>query len=238
MWNVWPRKWPRDDKYVVESAGASVRDRAQLALQMGLAGKALNMLLESDVSAFGPVGMELQLELLLGMGRPKDVREWMMLKHKEALGAPSYHRLRICALAASGDYTGAEDECVELIHSSAGTSQGQEATGHREIMALLLGRAVLDAPSAGGTLPFEIRRPFGRVEFGTRLANQVHMLRRDAEVTVLGGLLALEEGDVEEAAFAFRDALAVWKDEASAASGAGLDFGGRAMAQTCLKWLE
>jgi hypothetical protein len=40
----------------------------------------------------------------------------------------------------------------------------------------------------------------------------------------LEGLLALEEGEVDEARRCFRLALALWKDKATAAAGAGLDF--------------
>jgi hypothetical protein len=54
---------------------------------------------------------------------------------------------------------------------------------------------------------------------------------------VLRGLLALEEGAVEEAEVAFQLAIDVWKDEPAAGSGAGLDFNGRAVAQACLGWL-
>ena len=53
-----------------------VADRAALAMQKGLAGKARDLLLESDLAAFGPQGMELELELLLRTGRARDVRDW------------------------------------------------------------------------------------------------------------------------------------------------------------------
>jgi hypothetical protein len=43
---------------------------------------------------------------------------------------------------------------------------------------------------------------------------------------------------VEEAGVAFRAAVALWQDEASAAAGGGLDFDARPIAQACLEWLE
>ena len=69
----------------------------------------------------------------------------------------------------------------------------------------------------------------------TRLSRQ---LRDETNVAVVWGLLALEQGDVGEATFAFHKALGVWRDEATAASGGGLDFEGRVIAQVWLRRLE
>jgi hypothetical protein len=63
-------------------------------------------------------------------------------------------------------------------------------------------------------------------------------LRWEADARVLGGLLALEQGDTDEADVSFRLALAVWADEAAAAAGAGLDFAARPLAQSYLRRLE
>src|SRR5262249_49376401 len=90
-----------------------VFDRADLARQRGLGGKARDILLQSDIAAFGSQGMALELQLLLETGRAKEVREWTDPGQKEVLGA-SYHWLRIQALAAEGDYALAEDECMQL----------------------------------------------------------------------------------------------------------------------------
>jgi len=57
---------------VRESARSSVGDRADMAVQRGLAGEARELLLRSDVSAFGKPGMELELDLLLRTGRPEE----------------------------------------------------------------------------------------------------------------------------------------------------------------------
>src|SRR5947209_15857193 len=65
-----------NDAYTVQSAGLRVQDRAALAFGKHLAGKARDILLESDVSAFGRDGMAMELELLLGTGRAKDVADW------------------------------------------------------------------------------------------------------------------------------------------------------------------
>src|SRR5262249_31473458 len=66
----------KERKYGEIAQGLRVLDSAALAIQLGLAGKALDLLLESDIAAFGQQGMILELELLLKTGRVKEVREW------------------------------------------------------------------------------------------------------------------------------------------------------------------
>jgi hypothetical protein len=228
----------RENSFLLESANARVLERAMAAMQKGLAGKARDLLLESDVSAFGPRGMLLELELLLGSGRPREVREWLAAEHKAALGASSYHWLRAQALAASGDYALAEEECAELGRALLLGQEGKEPLGPREMMALVVSQVVLDEQPEAGSMPQLLWRPFQRGEFRNRIARLAQSLRREADVTVLRGLLALEEGEVEEAEVAFRLALGLWQDEATELSGSGLDFSGRVIALESLKWLE
>jgi hypothetical protein len=228
----------RENKYVLASAGKPVQDRAALAMEQNLAGKARDMLLESHIAAFGDRGLKQELELLLGTGRPKEVWEWTGPEHKERLGASTYHLLRAQALAASGAYALAEEECEQLARSLAGGAQGQEAVRLREVMALWIGRAVLEHQPGGESVPRLALRARSRYELRQRIAGFARDLKRQADVTVLRGLLALEEGEVGEAEIALREALALWKDEATAASGGGMDFNGRVVAQGYLGWLE
>jgi tetratricopeptide (TPR) repeat protein len=227
----------RTDSFVVASAGWKVGDRAVKAFQEGLAGKARDLLLESDIAAFGPKGMSLELELLLRTGRPRDVRDWIGPEQKAMLGT-SYHWLRAQAHAALGEYPRAREECNELAGSLAEAVPGREAVQFREVIALLVGKRVLGEGSAVMSIGDLIWKTAERFEFHNRLGGLVQSLKREADVTVLRGLLALEEGDADEAEIAFREAVSVWKDEESAASGAGLDFNGRALAQNCLRWLQ
>jgi hypothetical protein len=228
----------RENTYEVAAAGKTVQDRALLAAAKGLAGKARDMLLESDIAAFGAPGLELELKLLLGTGRPKNVADWISPEHQAVLGAPAYHWLRAQALAATGDYDQAEEECAELGRVLTPGQPGKEGVRPRQMMDLLIGQMVLDQGSGSGGLPSLLRRTFGMVEFRERIAGLTGSLRQEADATVLRGLLALEQGNVEEAAVAFRVALAVWQDEATAVAGGGLDFGGRPVAQGYLEWLE
>jgi hypothetical protein len=227
----------RSTSYAVASSGARVAERAALAYEKGLAGKARDLLLESDVAAFGPQGMTLELKLLLRTGRAKDARDWTGPEHKEALGAAVYHWLRAQALAACGDYALAREECAELGRALSFGDKAGEPIRFRDVMALVVGQAALDERVGEGCLPYQLQRAFTRQQANARIADLALSLKRGADVQVLEGLLALEEGEVEEAEVAFRVALAVWHDRAAAASGAGLDFNGRPVAEACLAWL-
>jgi exonuclease VII small subunit len=196
-----------ENRFEVASAGWKVLDKAFKAWQDGLKGKARNLLLDSDLAAFGTKGMALELELLLRTGRPKTVIEWMGPEKKPALGA-TYH------------------------------PQGPEQMDLREIMTMLAGKMVLDEQAASGSLFDQLRRAHSRFEFRDRVSGLAQSLRRQADLRVLRGLIALEEGEVDEAEIAFREALSFWKDAGSAASGGGLDFNGRAIAQGYLELLE
>jgi len=181
--------------------------------------------------------MAMELELLLRTGRAKDIRDWMGPDKKAELGT-SYHWMRIQALAALGEYDLAREECNELTGSLGAAGSGRSAPAYREIMALLVGQRVLGEHSSTSALSDGFWKTAGRMQFRNRLGEFAKALKREADVTVLRGLLALEEGDVEEAEIAFRQALSVWKDAESAASGSGLDFNGRVVAQACLEWLR
>lgn len=224
----------QEKAYAQAASGLKVLDRARLASERGLAGKARDLLLETDVAAFGLPGMLLELELLLGTGRAKDVWDWILPEHRDTLGMKPYHWLRIQSLAALGDYTSAQEECSQLAVAGRGDAPG----GPREVMALLVGRAILEEQPGAESLPRLHQRAVRRFEFDNRIAGLTQNLRQEADVTVLRGLLALEEGAVEEAEVAFRLALDFWKDSATADSGGGLEFNGRILAQTCLEWLE
>jgi tetratricopeptide (TPR) repeat protein len=224
----------QENSFATASAGMKVQDRALLAVRKGLAARARDLLLDSDVAAFGSRGMELELELLLKTGRSRDVREWTSPEQKAALGAPSYHWLRAQALAAAGDYALAGEELVQLGQGGRRSS----TEGPRESMAGVIGLAIMDTPTRPSTVPHLIWRALRRAELGVHVREFARALQREANATVLRGLLALEEGDLEEAEVAFRLALELWQDEAHAASGGGLEFSGRVTAQGCLDWLQ
>jgi hypothetical protein len=156
------------------------------------------------------------------------------------LGESNYRMLRGVALAAVGEYGAAEEAFAGLAKAMTATEENEKGVGlyPRDFMALYITREVLDGPSEQFCLPAFIWRQVVHQQYVAATRGITLGLRRKADVTVLRGLVALEEGDVEQAETAFREALLLWGDEVKAASGAGLDFNGRAVAQGYLEWLK
>jgi hypothetical protein len=230
----------REKAYQDEAANFLLGDRAALALQKGLAGKARDMLLESHISAFGNQGLALEVELLLRTGRSQDVLEWVEPEYKSPryLGANFYHMLRIQALAANGDYGLAREECTQLTRALASGEEGREPIQVALAMKLIIAKEVLNEAPGGGFVSYLLRRSLGWLRCQNRLAILTMTLKQMADATVLWGLLALEEGETEEAAAAFKGVLAHWGDKNKASSERGLDFNGRQTAQEYLELLK
>jgi tetratricopeptide (TPR) repeat protein len=225
----------RRSEYTSSSAGRAVLDRAVLALSKGLAGQARDLLLESDVAAFGPRGMALELELLLRTGRAREVRDWTAPEQEATLGTP-YHWLRAQALAATGDYALAEEECEELARSVVPGGEAAETRQILEALAMRLAQAVLEGQPGEGAVPHLTRQVLVWRGLRVRLLSFTRSRSQWADATVLRGLLALEEGEVDEARRAFRQALAPWQDQKE--SRGRLEFNGRPAALGCLEWLS
>jgi hypothetical protein len=229
----------REDESTIASAGKPIVERAFLAMRKELAGKARDMLLASSWSAFGPRGMVLELELLLQTGRARDVWDWTGPEHEAIMGPDRYHVLRCLALAATGDYIRAEEECTQLNRVMSSNLGGKGNLGFRDVMALLIGQAVLDEqPAEKSWAQLLARGGIHGIVFRRRVRQYADDLRADAKVKVLRGLLYLEEGEVGNAEFDFRDALDLWKSSAAAATGSAIDFNGRIPAQGYLQMLE
>lgn len=195
----------RLQRYEKESANLRVLDRATIALEQGLAGKALNLLLASDVSAFGDRGMSMELDLLLNIGRAWEVREWTASEQLATLDPFYYHWTRTLALAATGDYQAAEKELSTMTNLA--TNKGQLTSG--QIAALLVGQVVLNEQSATRNLTHAAVKAFTRQEFQNRIAFHVQEYQTAANANVMRGVLLLEEGQIDEAEIAFRLALLV-----------------------------
>jgi tetratricopeptide (TPR) repeat protein len=220
--------------YAAEAANLRVLDRALLAFQKGLAGKARDLLLESNVAAFGPQGMMMELELLLRTGRAKTVADWTLPEHQSALGTTQFHWTRAQALAASGDYDLAQEECDAL----AADARGPDPSPPHEVMAVVVGKAFLDGQPAWLSAPQLAWRALETLKVYNRTTGLGRGMKEEANANVFRGLLALEQGNVDEADVAFRLALALWDDDVASTAGRGLDFKTRPVAQSCLQWLE
>ncbi|MBV9123594.1 MAG: hypothetical protein JO112_09570 [Planctomycetes bacterium] len=225
-----------DSLFETQAAAAKVLERAQQAHRQGLAGKALQILLASDYSGFGPKGMELELYLLLTTGRVKEVREWMSPDQEDLLGEDAYQWLQIQLAAATGDYQLADHDLEEWIARSVQVPElGQSTLTVRTVLAMGIGQAVLEGHSLGGD-PYQlVQIPLKRQIFLNRLGNFAESFRREGDFLVLRGLLALEAGETSQAEAAFRQALA---RGSGPSTHEGLDFDGRPVAAQTLELLE
>jgi hypothetical protein len=210
-----------------ETARARVADRAQAAVARRLAGEARAILLESDVSAFGPEGTQLELELLLGTGRAEDVRDWAAAELKGPLGAIGYHWRRARARAALGEYAAADAELLELAGE-----EGPDPARTGRVFAALAGRALLDERPGAWGLPALAARAWGRFQFRGAVGQEAAALAGRADAAVLRGLLALEAGEVERARAALGAALGY------AGPGGGVRFNGHPVAEDALRLLR
>ena len=219
-------------EFAQESAHSSVGDRATMAVRRGLGGEARDLLLKSDISAFGTQGMELELDLLLKTGRPEEVVEWMTPELRNSLGAFTYHWFRAQAYLALGEYTAADTEllaCAEADGQFPLPAQvGTEVAG-------VVGKSLLDEQPGVYSAPRVIMRTLSEFDFRTRMSQIGQRLSRAAEVMVLRGLIALEAGTIDRARDSFRAALTYCPDRWG---GGQLDFNGRWVAWECLGLIE
>ncbi|MBP3954821.1 hypothetical protein J8F10_05935 [Gemmata sp. G18] len=215
-----------------ESAKSSVSDRAEMAARRGLGGAARDLLLKSDVAAFGAVGMELELDLLLRTGRPDDVLEWVTSEARGSLSDFTYHSLRAQAFIAAGEYANADAELTAMIGPGGqlpSTSQvGKEVAG-------LVGKTLLDEQPAGFILPQLPWRTLGRPEFENRIAERSRKLARSADILMLRGLVALEAGNIDRARESLHAALAFSPNRWG---GGQLAFNGQTVARDCLGLID
>jgi tetratricopeptide (TPR) repeat protein len=216
-----------------------VLDRARLAERYNLTRKALELLLASYPAIFGKAGVEMQLDLMLKAGRAYEVRDWLTPDIEKQLDFSLYHWIQAQAAAACGDYAAADEELDQgsAIHRHIGISPTQ-IVPVRSAVAFRVADAILTRPlavegasGAASAIHFQanLLQPLGEI---------AERMRREADGQVLRGLLALEWGEVETARRHFRSALNVWGSERAAATGGGLDFRARTIAQEELRRIE
>jgi tetratricopeptide (TPR) repeat protein len=190
---------------------------AEAAVRAGLPRRALDILLASDVSAFGPAGLYLELDLLLTAGRIRDFHNWSSPDQEGFIGTANYRRLHTLADAALGKYDQVDQDLAALADLFPPPRPGQvPLDALRERLAATFAYNVLSR-----TGPDQ-----------SSLLNQLAAWGRElAGSEVLRGLLAAEAGDAPRAEAAFRRALAVWQGSK------GLDFPGRPAAEFYLRKL-
>lgn len=225
--------------------------QAQYALQLGLAKKATDdILLSSPASLLGVGGIKLQLELMLLLGRADEVGEGLeemkadkgkLPPHdlsppldgagKPLYGAPyrwpAYVWLRLLQASAVGDYAEAQEQ-LGIIRGGLRAQHEQvrqrlKATENAEwttLPQLLAGPpGFLPAIGAQGLVRFLDQRA------AMQAAERI-LRAQEADVCVLVGLLALEQGATAQARSAFADALQLTEPQ----GGASTPFAGRPVA--------
>jgi tetratricopeptide (TPR) repeat protein len=215
-----------------EAERSSVSERAHMAVRRGMGGEARDLLLKSDLSAFGTEGMELELDLLLRTGRPDDVLEWMTPEVRGTIGEYPARWLSIQALAAVGDYDAANGVLLELTSS---TGRMPEPSLLAREIGLLLGKAVLDEALGAKSPPHAVVLAINRLDYRNRIDDMTIAATRSAEITVLRGLIALEGGFIDRAQDAFQDALSLSPNRSG---GGQLSFKSRSIARECLMLIE
>lgn len=218
--------------------GDTVR-QARLALEMGLARQAADILLPAPEELLGSAGVKLELQLLLLLGQAEEIRNGLYSESlravKNKLGVhdlpsphpdaaipvyrlPTYEWLLCLHSAATGDYAVAAETLREIRTQMQTASQQLEPLRRRasqiraDLDRLLIGQlGMLTQPHSVLTLTPLVER---REAAMALLANDLNTLARQpllraqqADLLVVEGMLALEQGSPDSARRALQDAL-------------------------------
>jgi tetratricopeptide (TPR) repeat protein len=224
----------RTEVYDKDTAKSSVSERAIRANQLELGGKALDLLLKSDVSAFGAQGAELELELLVRTGRPRQLLAVTdeTPEVRGSIGNTSFHWLRAQAFLCLGDYDAADAEMRQMVGPDGRRDDPKQVISD---FAEAVGNGVLDAQPGGLPLPHLVRFARSQTELYNRVAGASRSLGLEANMITVRGVMGLEAGRPERAAAVFREALAY--SPSPWAVGGQLEFSGRSVAHDGLSLL-
>jgi hypothetical protein len=222
--------------------------QARLALKHGLARHATEeVLLPAPADLLGPAGMKLELELLLTLGRAEEVRDILNAEgfraNKEQLlyldlpiprqpdGTalysvpyhwPAYEWLQALGAAAVGDYAQAR-AALSTIRSGLRAAQlrvaRQLGDPGRGDLTLLPGLLSPSPPFLPAFLAQSLRRAQERR--AVLRAGEADLRAQQADLCVLEGLLALEQGAPDDARLAFAAARELVEQPGGAVSFAG-----------------
>ncbi len=205
----------RQDRFENQAIRASVLERATRAVDNGLAGKALDILLASDVAVFGKQGTRMELDLLLTVGRIDDAREWLVPSLEAELGSDNYRSLRVKLEAAAGNYQPCDEELAQMALAI-------ERRIPRPEICKQLGRILLDAPWQKQSVTRLLMNRLQTTEFLDHLKVFAGEIRQQAEVEALRGALGLERGDVPQAESSLRRARSIGRDTTEGAAAKGM----------------
>jgi hypothetical protein len=183
--------------------GKTVLDRALIAEQKGLPGRALEILLAADSVSLGRSGALEELQLLLFAGRTPEVREFLDSEAAEFLAGPVVAGLRAQLAAAEGNYKQADQELAALILPQLKRQPGL----YRSSLALLAGTYLLDRAMPLRLSPYVITQE----DLLSEVAATDQTFRGQVDLLTVRGLLALEAGYVDQARDFFTEAVSIWR---------------------------
>jgi hypothetical protein len=251
------------NKYEIRAEKKQPVEKAVIALELGLAEKALQVLLESSPVELKEPGMRLQLDLELRMGRFEDLRAQLVDNDasdpafrrdlNDMLGTGSYEVYRFLLAAAEGNYAEADkflaeaekmmfpDEArlrlfrvgLDLERDKPGPAKELDL---RQLIAAGLVKSIAEhAPVHGPVVELLQRR--GEQQKHLQLLDQmVAPFSAAANYETLRGILKTEAGDIPGAAKNFRRAL--YFDQDSKQARPALDFAGLPLALRYLQLIE
>jgi tetratricopeptide (TPR) repeat protein len=187
------------------AVGRSLADRARVAIQLGLADQALQLLEDTEALAAGTDELYVAMQLLLSAGRAPELRALLTPQHKALFGDFEYHWLSARVDLATGDYAGADAHLAKLVVRSTAVPEL-----HMEDVDLEIGLAVAVAKYHLAALRQAAGLPHPPLGVGTFEPQRVQMLARAveqaAEFAVVHGVMALEAGNRNRAIRLFRQA--------------------------------
>jgi tetratricopeptide (TPR) repeat protein len=248
-----------ENRFVVRthSLAADPLARAQVALQLGLAGKALDgVLLRSSPDLYGVVGLRLLLELLLHTGRAQDARDLLdraeLRRHPLGLGPYdlvggqqggrrwgyrflAYDWFDLCQAAAVGNYEAASAALQRLrdrLQREGPTILARLRPALARWLASKWGLWAVP-PALGPRLTALLLERAGD-QVTAMLSESLFLPAARADLHVVEGMLLLERGLPEQAGTEFRRARALYRRSRASA----LVLPGRPLTQRYLERLR
>ncbi len=202
--------------------------KAETALEMGLAQKALDVLLETkSKDDIDPEVSRLLVDLLTRLGMLDEVQTILNADENKDKGRGlfepgQYEWYRTLQAAALGDYAEADDYCRQAAERVAdenvqeqlriallgSANAPKQNLGPREVSALLVAQATMKyIPEVGVPNLSLLRQPWELGELRVLVERVMVPLRQQAEYQMMRGILALEAGDREAARKLFRQSM-------------------------------
>ncbi len=194
----------REKTFAADADKYRIAARAEFAVQLGLVGRGRDLLLRSDLAAFGAAGAAFEMDLLLRTGRAAEVRDLELGDTAKLLDADKYRWLRIKALAGTGRYAAALDAAGGIAAGSPLLSPAVQRS-----LAATAGRLVLDELRARDDLAGAVQRMYAGLELGGAFGTVIANHRSDLARELLRGLLAYEAGDFPTARASFEAVVAL-----------------------------